>query len=106
MNVTVYLTQSTTANFTCVVGRRGAGGIFSAGWRILDGGRYVLVPDSGRPRHMVSRSMNEVEDTITDTLTVTDVSVNDNGALYRCQPDDGVTSMNAIITVLGTYVYT
>ena len=105
MNDTVCLTQNTTASSTCVVDRGGEEDIFSAGWHILTGGRYVLVPDSGRPRHMVSRSLDEDTDTITDTLTVTDVSVNDNGALYRCEPTRDVISMNVTITVLGMYLH-
>ena len=103
MNVTVCLTQSTTASFTCVVDRGGRA-IFSAGWHILDRGEYVPVPDSGRPRHMVSRSLDEDTDTITDTLTVTDVSLDDNVTLYRCEPTRDVTSVNANIIVLGEII--
>ena len=100
MNVTVCLTQSATANFTCVVNTQGITGIFTAGWQILDGGRYRSVV--GRPHHMTNHIINN--DIITDTLTVTNVSVNDNGALYRCEPEDGVTSMIVTITVLGEIV--
>ena len=104
MNITVCLTQNTTASFICVVDRGGEG-IFTAGWHILTGGQYLLVPDSGRPRHMVSRSVDEDTDTITDTLTVTNLSVSDNGALYRCQPTRDVASVNVTITVLGMYLH-
>ena len=100
MNVTVCLTQSTTASFTCVVDRGGRA-IFSTGWHILSEGQYVLVPDSGKPCHMISRSIDEDGDIITDILTVTNVSVNDNGTLYRCQPLINVTSISATLTVLG-----
>ena len=41
-------------------------------------------------------------DIITDTLTVTDVSVNDNGAQYRCEPLSNVISDVVTITLLGT----
>ena len=101
MNVTVCLTQSTTATFTCVVDRGGVS-IFTAGWHILDGGVYVPIPQTGRPRHMTNIIINE--DIITDTLTVTNVSVDDNGTQYRCQPFGDVTSMSAIIKVLGMYI--
>ena len=104
MNVTVCLTQNTTASFICVVDRGGED-IFSAGWNILTGGQYVPVPDSGRPRRMVSRSLDEDTDTITDTLTVTNVSVSDNGILYRCEPTRIVASINVTITVLGMYLH-
>ena len=98
MNVTVCLTQSTTATFTCVVDRRGVG-IFTAGWHILDGGAYV--PVTNRPRHMTNAIRDG--DIITDTLTVTNVSVNDNGAQYRCEPLRYVTSITVTITVLGRW---
>ena len=101
MNVTVCLTLTTTASFTCVVDGGGLG-IFTAGWHILEGGVYVSIPQTGRPRHMTNAIRNG--DIITDTLTVTNVSVDDNGALYRCQPSGGVPSMNVTITVLGKII--
>ena len=100
MNVTVCLTQSTTARFTCMVDRGGVG-ISSAGWHILlDGGIYVSV--AGRPHHMTNAIRDG--DIIADTLTVTNVSVDDNGTLYRCEPFGDVTSMSVIIKVLGMYI--
>ena len=103
MNVTVCLTQSTTATFTCVVEDRGGLlGIAAAGWHIRVGGVYVRIPQTGRDRHMTNAIFDG--DIITDTLTVTNVSVDDNGAQYQCQPVDGVTSMSAIIKVLGMYI--
>ena len=100
MDDTVCLTQQDmTASFTCVVNRGGVG-ISSAGWHILDGGAYVLVV--GRERHMVNPMRNG--DIITDTLTVTNVSVNDNGSLYRCQPFGGVNSMSVTLIVAGEVV--
>ena len=97
MDETVCFTQSTTASFTCVVDR-GSTRITNAGWRILDGEHYTSVV--GRSRHMVNPIRNG--DIITDTLTITDVSINDNGAQYRCQPDIGnVTSITVTLTVLG-----
>ena len=100
MNDTVCLTQSTTATFTCAVDRGGIP-ITNAGWRKLAEGIYVTV--TGRPHHMTDASING--DIITDTLTVTDVSVNDNGALYRCQPDiTPMMSMSVTLIVLGEYI--
>ena len=101
MNDTVCLTQSTTASFTCVVDTGGLG-ITSAGWEIsVSGGLYASV--SGRDRHITDNSING--DIITDTLTVTNVSLSDNGAQYRCEPLSDVTSDVVSITVLGMYVY-
>ena len=94
---TVCLTQSTTASFTCVVDRGGVD-IFNAGWNILIGSEYR--PVVGRPGHMVNPSINN--DIITDTLTVTNVSVNNNNAQYRCEPEaSNVTTMTVTLTVLG-----
>ena len=101
MSATVCLTHSTTTNFTCVVDREGIG-IFTAEWRMLEGGMYVSIPQIGRPHHMTNAIRDG--DIITDTLTVTNVSVNNNGAQYRCQPVDDVTSMTVTITVLGEVV--
>ena len=95
-NVTVCLTESTTATFTCVVDRGGIG-ITNAGWHILDGGAFIST--LGRDRHMNNPSV--AGDTVTDTLIVTNVSVNDNGALYQCEPLGNVFSNNATLTVLG-----
>ena len=99
-NDTVCLTESTTATFTCVVDRGGLP-ITSVGWHILVGG--VFVSTLGRERHMSDPSITG--DTVTDTLTVTNVSVNDNGALYRCEPFGNVFSNNATLTVLGEITY-
>ena len=100
MNDTVCLTQSTTASFTCAFDR-GSLPLTSAGWRILIRGFYISV--HGRHRHMANPIINN--DIITDTLTITDVSVNDNGAQYRCQPDIGnVTSITVTLTVLGKII--
>ena len=101
-NVTVCLTQSTTANFTCVVDRGGSP-ISSAQWQIhLSGGTYISV--TGIARHMVNSVLNG--DTLSDTLTVTNVSVNDNGAQYQCEPSNNAISNVVTLTVLGMYVCT
>ena len=63
---------------------------------ILDGGVYVSVV--GREHHMVNPIRDG--DIITDTLTITGVSVNDSGALYRCEPTRDVMSMPATLIVL------
>ena len=103
MNVTVCLSQSTTANFTCVVDA-GMTGITSAGWRILVEGFYVTVV--GRARHMLDprTSLTNFGTILTETLTVTDVSVSDNGAKYRCRPVDNVISDVVTLIVIYRYV--
>ena len=105
MNVTVCLSQTTTVNFTCVVDV-GMADITSAGWQIMIGGMYV--PVVGRAHHMVDPRISVVNgDTIiTDTLTVTDVSLSDNGTKYRCEPFSNyiynVISDVVTLTVIGT----
>ena len=100
MNVTVCLSQSTTANFTCVVDG-GSTGITSVGWQILTGGFYAAVV--GRDRHMLDprTSINNTGTIVTETLTVTDVSLSDNGAKYRCEPVLDVISDVVTLTVIG-----
>ena len=102
MNVTVCLTQSRIATFTCVVDRQSTS-ITDAGWNILEGELFIRLPQTGRDRHMTNAIRDG--DIITDTLTVTNVSVNDSGAQYRCQPVTGVSSMTVTITVLGMCPY-
>ena len=102
MNVTVCLSQSTTANFTCVV-NGGSTLITTTGWQMLVGDIYI--PVTGRSRHMLdSRISSTNTDTIvTETLTVTDVSLDDNGAKYRCEPIRDVISDVVTLTVIGMY---
>ena len=104
MNVTVCLSQSTTANFTCVVDA-GSTSITTVGWQILDGGVYA--PVVGRDRHMLDPStlVTNRGTIITETLTVTDVSLSDNGAKYRCEPINDVISDVVTLTVIGMYVH-
>ena len=101
INDTVCLTQNTTASFTCVVDRGTTSQITNAGWHILTEGEYIGI--LGRPRHTSNPTLDG--NIITDTLTVTNVSVNDNGALYRCEPTRNVISMPVTLTVLGTFMY-
>ena len=104
MNVTVCLSQSTTANFTCVVDR-GSTGITTAGWQILVGDFYINVV--GRDRHMLDPRLltTNTESIVIETLTVTDVSVSDNGTKYRCEPLRDVISDVVTLTVIGMYVF-
>ena len=102
-NVKVCLSQTTTANFICGVTAVNTL-ITSVGWQILDGGIYKTVV--GRPRHTVNRDQiiaNPIT-TITSTLTVTNISLSDNGAKYRCRPLDNVVSNVVTLTVIGMYV--
>ena len=101
MNVTVCLTQSRTATFTCAL-NRGGYGIYVGGWCEVAHGWCLIIPPNSRPRHMTNSSING--DILTDTLTVTNVSMDDNKALYRCQPMVSVTSMTVSLTVLGEVV--
>ena len=101
MNVTICLTQNPTATFTCVVDKGGTS-ITNAGWHILDGDLFIPIPVTGRDRYMTNAIRNG--DMITDTLTVTDVSVNDSGALYRCEPTRVVSSIIVTITVVGEVI--
>ena len=100
MNVTVCLPQNATANFTCEVDA-GSTSITTVGWQILDGTIYI--PVVGRDRHMLDRRTSTTNGgtVITETLTVTDVSLSDNGAKYRCRPVDDVISDVVTLTVIG-----
>ena len=102
MNVTVCLSQNITANFTCVVDV-GSRSISSAGWQLLDEDVYISVV--GRPRHLLDPRSDTVNTRtiVTETLTITDVSVSDNGAKYRCVPFPGVISDVVTLTVFGMY---
>ena len=101
MNVTVCLPRSTTANFICAVDV-GNTSITSVGWQILTGEIYATVV--GRDRHMLNprTSVTNRGTIVTETLTVTDVSLSDNGAKYRCQPLGNVISDVVTLTVIGT----
>ena len=102
-NVKVCLSQTTTANFICGVTALNTL-ITSVGWQILDGGIYKTVV--GRSCHTVNHDQitaNPIT-TIIGTLTVTNVSLSDNGAKYRCRPVDDVVSNVVTLTVIGMYV--
>ena len=100
MNVTVCLSQTTTANFTCLV-NAGITPITSVGWQILSGGFYLTV--AGRPRHMVDPRISVVNRgfRVNETLIVTNISLSDNGTKYRCRPVDDVISDVVTLTVIG-----
>lgn len=78
--------------------------ITSVGWQILTGGIYVLV--IGRPRHMLDPRTSPIntQSIVTETLTVTNVSLSDNGAKYRCRPVDDAISDVVTLTVIGMYL--
>ena len=97
------LSQTTTANFTCLV-NAGSIGITTAGWQILVEGFYITVV--GRARHMVDprTSVVNTDTVITETLTVTNVSLSDNDAKYRCQPFGDVISNVVTLTAIGMYL--
>ena len=93
--------------FTCIINRGNNGSINSIRWYIsVGGGDFELV--DGRPQHMVGNSITSMS-IITGGLTVTNVTVNDNGTQYRCQPNNSNLISNvATLTVLGKimHVYT
>lgn len=99
MDVTLCLTQSTTAVFTCVVDR-GSTSLTAIGWFIEEGVEFLTV--TGRDRHMVTS--NRVVDVITGTLTIINMTGNDNGAAYRCEPTRSVISNTVNLTALGEVI--
>ena len=100
MNATVCLTQSTIANFTCVVNAVGIT-VSSTGWQMRVG-EELYISVNGIDRHTTDFRASMNGDTITDTLTVHNVSVDDDGAQYRCQPIIGGVSSDVVtLTVLG-----
>ena len=103
MNVTVCLSQSTTANFTCVV-TEGGTGVTTTGWQVLVGDFYINI--GVRDRHLLDPrlAVMNIGTIVIETLTIINVSVNDNGAKYRCEPVRDVISDVVTLTVLGTYV--
>jgi len=91
------------AVFTCVLAglsitlRR----ITSAAWHIKKGGPFLSV--SGRPRHNVTTAF--IDNMLFDTLTVTNVSQEDEDSLYLCMVTSEVTSDIVSITVTGKIHY-
>ena len=73
-----------SATFTCTVSRPD-GEITSAGWEILNmAGDFASV--MGRDRHILNRTISSNGHTLIENLTIIDVTITDNGALYRCNP--------------------
>jgi len=98
MNMTLCLTQRNIAEFTCVVNTMGSP-IFHISWIIWDG---CFFPTSGRPHHS---DLSDRSGNITNsTLRVINVTMNDNGAEYRCEPESLVVSNSAFLTVLGEII--
>ena len=75
--------------------------ITAAGWQIKRSSFFLSV--SGRHRHIISTTVNN--DTLIGTLTVTNVSREDDGVPYRCMVTNRLTSNNVSITVIGTVLY-
>ena len=89
--------------FSCVINRGSNVNVNSIGWYIsVGGGEFESV--EGRPRHIID-SVIAGNIIITGTLVVIDVSVNDDGTRYRCQPNNSNLISNVVtLSVLGTYV--
>jgi len=98
--MTLCLTQSVSAIFNCVVDTIGIP-ITDVTWFILDGG--VSSPTNGRPYHSVE-TLPSGGNIRNSTLRISTVSMNDNGAQYRCQVAVGVVSDYAFLTVLGEII--
>ena len=99
-DVTVCRTQTTEAEFTCVVDRNDVS-ITAIDWQILVGEEFQLVQEM--PRHVIESSITA--DIITGVLTVTDVMMNDNSNQYRCSPTETTMSDIVTLTVLGKTTY-
>ena len=91
--------------FICLINRGSNVNIDSIGWYIsVGGGQFESV--EGRPRHMIDSSTTGVT-LITGELTVTNVTENDNGTQYRCQPNNATLISNAAnLTVLSKIMST
>jgi len=99
MNMTLCLTQKSTADLECVVDTMGLP-VDNVRWFRLDSG--ILLEVGGRPRHNDETLING--NIRTGKLRVLNVTMNDNGAQYRCQAAVGVVSEPAFLTVLGKII--
>jgi len=101
MNITLCVPQSDTAIFTCVVDPMGSF-LTEVPW-VIRNDNGALVSTGGRSRH--SDSVDALPNgNITGRLRVINVTMNDNGAEYRCLPAVGVVSDPAFLTVLGEII--
>ena len=75
------------------------------GWQILNmDGDFVSV--IGRDRHSLNTTISAGGDILIESLTIADVTISDNGSLYRCNPVEFVlTSATASLTVAGNALY-
>ena len=92
------LTQSTIAEFECAV--RNTSGIPSIGWEVQFRDRNIQSVEG--PRYMTNNST--AGSTTVAVLTITDVSVNDNGTQYRCVINNNMYTNFAILTVPGKII--
>ena len=100
MNVTVCTTVRTTAVFTCVIETSNSR-ITRVTWNIMTDD-LGLIGVEGTERHMTSS--NKSGNIINGTLTITSVSLSDNGAQYQCQVTDTIRSNIVTLTVLGQII--
>ena len=96
-NVTVCVGGNAT--FTCIVSRRDED-VTSVGWMILNSdGVFTFVGD--KSRHILSRHRSSNGDRLTENLTIIDLTISDNGTLYRCNPAGNIFSNNVSLIVAG-----
>ena len=100
MNVTVCTTARTIAVFTCIV-ETSSSLITTVTWNMMidDIG---LVGVERRERHMTNS--NKSGNVINGTLTISGISVNDNGAQYQCEVTSSIRSNVVTLTVLGQII--
>ena len=89
------------ADFSCVISGPGVARNFitTAEWQIMliDLGGFVSVLN--RDRHVTHQMIRN--DTLTVTLVISNVSINDDGALYRCMVTESVISASVSIFLSG-----
>ena len=90
------------AVFTCVVDKNGVS-INNAGWQRFSQ-NYGFLSISFLPFHTSNVLVSG--DTLTDRLTVTNLTYNNNEDIYRCRITDDVVSDMAYLIVAGSYCIT
>ena len=101
MNETLCLTQSRTVMFSCAANRNGAN-ITTIDWSVSVGGEFQSV--QGRSQYVIENSIFSILDMITGALIVNNVSENDNGNQYRCEPTPTEINNVATLTVIGEII--
>ena len=90
------------AVFTCEVNRNGFP-ITAAVWQIFRQ-NHSFVSVSNLQFHSMTNTLQVDKDTLTSRLTVTNITSNNNGSIYRCFITKNATSYTAQLAVAGKYV--